>query len=152
MFSYPPLNEQEAADKKGFPRLPDGWYDFHVTESKPKTSTNGNPMINIILNIIHQGEEYKVWDSLIGTENMAWKTLHFCETTGLEEEYKTQKFNEKYCAGKRGKAYITTQPERPNPQGGVFKARNIVEDYYGKRAQEELKIDGDPDLNDPMPF
>lgn len=131
-FVYTPIaSEEEAQKAREFPLLPDGIYDFIVTENKLTHSKNGNPMIQLKLKISHDGQEFNVFDNLIAVNNMMWKTKHFCETVGLEKEYLAAKFNERMCAGKRGTCAIKTLPARPKNDGtgGFYKAKNEVEDY-----------------------
>ena len=92
-FDYDVMSEEEAQKAREFQLLPDGIYDFAVMESKFKYSGAGNPMIELKLRIVHDGDEYHVFDNLIGTKNMAWKTKHFCEAAGLEKEYLAKQFN-----------------------------------------------------------
>ena len=132
MFHYDPMSEDECIKNKGFPRLDDGIYTFKVIEKSFKMSDSGNPTINLTLSTLHDGKEYKVWDMLIGTKNMEWKTKHFCESAGLEERYAAKAFNENCISiGMEVEALVGFQAERPNPKGGVYKARNVIEDYVG---------------------
>jgi len=96
-FNYEVLDEEQAQKAREFQLLPDGIYDFAVTESKLKYSKSGNAMIELKIRIIHEGQEYNVFDNLIATRNMVWKTKHFCETTGLQKEYLAGQFNESLC-------------------------------------------------------
>ena len=82
-FTYPKMTEEEAQKAREFKLLPDGIYDFEVIQASAKTSHSGNPMIEMKIKIRHNGEDYNVFDNLIGTANMTWKTLHFCAATGL---------------------------------------------------------------------
>lgn len=130
-FDYEVLDEAQAQKAREFPLLPDGIYDFVVTESKFKYSSQNNPMIELKIRIVHDGVDFNVFDNLIGTKNMIWKTLHFCETTGLEREYQAKEFNEKIAKGRRGTCSIKNVPARPKPNNPTefYKAKNEVEDY-----------------------
>ncbi len=130
-FNYDVLDENEAQRAREFPLLPDGIYDFAVLENKFQYSQSGNPMIGLKLRIIHEGKEFNVFDNLIGIKSMIWKTKHFCDTTGLEQEYLDGKFNETLAANKRGTCKIITKPQRPKNDGSgeFYKAKNEVEDY-----------------------
>lgn len=138
-FDYPVLTEEEALANKGFPTLDDGVYEFKVIEAKTGTSQAGNAKIDLVLSIIHEGQEFKVWDTLPATKNMVWKLKHFAETTGLKEFYEQKRFNHNICLHKSGEVLIGFQPERPNPNGGIYKSRNIVDDYCGETYEEENK-------------
>ncbi len=140
MFEFPPLDEAEAMENKGFPKLKDGWYDF-----EPGQTPNGNSKTEVVQLIVHENQEYKVWDTFVGVKNMMWKFRHYCETTGLEENYKTGKIEPHLLMRRTGKCYVTTQPEKPNPNGGVYKSRNIIEDYLGHTKMSEM-MDKAPEL------
>lgn len=136
-FDYPVLTEEEAQKAKEFPLLPPGIYDFVVIEAKFKRSNNNNPMIELKLQIIHEGKQFNVFDNLIGTPNMTWKTIHFCRTTGLEKEYNDKQFDYPLCPRRRGTCAIGLVEARPkndgtfNPDGtpAMYKAKNEVVDY-----------------------
>ena len=131
-FSYEPIaTEEEVQKAREFPLLPDGVYDFAVMESKFKWSSSGNPMIELKLRIVHEGEEFNVFDNLIGTKNMAWKTKHFCDTTGLSKEYLAGTFTEHLCPQRRGTCSIANVAARPKNDGtsAMWKAKNEVSDY-----------------------
>jgi hypothetical protein len=131
-FAYDVLaTEEEVQKAREFPVLEPGIYDFAVMESQFKYSQAGNPMIQLKLRIIHEGQEFNVFDNLIGTKNMAWKTKHFCEVTGLENEYLNGTFNEHLCANKRGTCtvgYVGAMPKNDG-SGTFYKPKNTIEDY-----------------------
>ncbi len=135
-FNYNPVDEQQALKDREFALLPDGIYDFAVTEAKFKYSSNQNPMIELKLRIIHDGQEFNVFDNLIATKMMMWKVKHFCDTTGLQVEYAAGQFNERLCGNKRGTCAIKSVPARPknDGSGGMYKAKNEVEDYLSSEA------------------
>lgn len=133
MFAYDVMSEDEAQKAREFPMLPDGVYDFETIEAKLTYSQAGNPMIQLKNKIVYEGRDYNVYDNLIGTKNMVWKTKHYCESTGLEREYLAGTFSEKLCMGRRGVCEVGTKPERPKNDGtnAVWKAKNEVVDYQG---------------------
>jgi hypothetical protein len=147
-FEYDVMTEEEAQKAREFPTLPDGLYDFAVTEHKLTYSKNGNAMIALKLRIIHDGQEFNVFDNLIGTKNMAWKTKHFCDTTGLEKEYIAKQFNERLCANKRGTCAIGFVGATPKNDGSgqMWKAKNEVVDYISadKLGAAQARVDANP--------
>lgn len=174
-FSYDVLNEEEAKRAREFPLLPDGIYDFAVMENTFGYSQSGNPMIKLKLRIIHDGQEFGVYDNLIGIKSMIWKTKHFCDTTGLAAEYQAGKFDEHMPANRRGQCQIATVPERPknDGSGGVWKAKNEVTAYISPdkltatpatfatkpnafapaaAVQAPAPIEPEPFLSDDIPF
>jgi len=130
-FNYNPVSEEQALKDKEFALLPDGIYDFIVTEAKFKYSQNNNPMIEMKLRIMHDGEEFNVFDNLIATKMMMWKLIHFCDSVGLKKEYEAGQFSERLCGNKRGTCSIKSVPARPKNNGTseMWKAKNEVEDY-----------------------
>lgn len=145
-FTYPKLSEEEAQKAREFPLLPDGIYDFEVTEARYKMSQSGNPMIELKVKIKHNGQDFNVFDNLIGTPNMTWKTRHFCASTGLLAEFEAETFNERMAIHKRGICQIGNVGERPKNDGSgkSWKAKNEVEDYLTEETmkQAEAKIAG----------
>lgn len=145
-FNYEVLNEEQAQKAREYPLLPDGIYDFIVAESKLKYSAKGNAMIELKLRITHDGVDFNVFDNLIATANMMWKTIHFCDTTGLANEYLAKRFNEKVAAGRRGTCQISNVPERSKNDGtsAVFKAKNQVEDYLSEEKIRQQSVAANP--------
>lgn len=136
-FNYEPIaTEEEAQKAREFPMLPEGIYDFAVMESKFGYSGAGNPKIDLKLRIIHEGKEFNVYDTLVGTKNMIWKTKHFCESSGLEADYLAGTFDEHKPLNRRGTCCIIVSQARPknDGSGGMYKARNEVQDYVNPTA------------------
>jgi hypothetical protein len=137
-FTYDVLaSEDEVQKAREFPLLDPGIYNFAVIESKFKYSQAGNPMIQLTLRVLHDGQEFNIYDNLIGTKNMAWKTKHFCDVTGLSEQYLSGQFNESMCANKRGTAlvgYVGATPKNDG-SGGSYKPKNTIEDYTAVTEQ-----------------
>lgn len=138
-FNYDVMTEEEAQKAREFQRLPDGIYDFAVIEHKFQYSQSGNPMIALKIRIVHEGEEYNVFDNLIGIKSMSWKTKHFCESVGLEREYAAGTFNEHLCANRRGICSIGNVEARPKNNGTneMYKAKNEVLDYLQNKDMQQ---------------
>lgn len=138
-FYYEPMTEEQAEKERQFPMLDPGIYDFEVINSEFKMSNTGpyhdpskpsNPMISLQLMIWdNNGKEFIIFDNLMGTAKMAWKTIHFCDSVGLKKEYDSGKLHENMCLGKRGKAIVTIQSNQKKKGGGYFKDKNSIEDY-----------------------
>lgn len=141
-FDYDVMSEEEAQKAREFPLLPDGIYDFAVMEAKFKYSGSNNPMIELKLRIIHDGKEFHVFDNLIGIRTMAWKTKHFCDTTGLQKEYVAKKFDQYLAVNRRGTCEIVSVPARPKNNGKfnadgtpeMYKAKNEIKDYISEEV------------------
>lgn len=146
-FSYPVLSEEEA-QKERFTLLENGVYNFTVTRavgkmSKPKPGKEPNPMIELQITVWDKhGREHYLYDYLVGSRNMAWKTRHFCESVGLVKEYESQEFNEYKAVNRSGKALIGFQEGKQKPEGGFYKDKNVIEDYVLEDAPK--KIDTSP--------
>lgn len=134
-------SEEEAMKASAFPMLPDGIYDFAVLESKFGYSQAGNPKIDLKVQIIHEGEAFNVFDSLVGTKRMAYRVKHFAETTGCEKEYLAKQFNEHTPKNRRGKCVIRQRAAQPKSDGsgGMWPAKNVVEDYVGTNMRLMLE-------------
>lgn len=142
-FKYEPLTDQQIQELSGrdkeFPLLPEGDYDFTVTKATLKMSNTGvnsdpnkpsNPMIALNLTFWDKsGKEYFVYDNLIGTKSMTWKTKQFCDSTGLSTEYEQEKFNETYCEGRSGKAHVGIKKGDKKDNGTSYKDKNEVKKY-----------------------
>jgi hypothetical protein len=142
--------EEEAIKAKQFPMLEYGEYDFMCVEADYKVSQNGNPMIALKLKIEWDDKEFFVYGNLIGTDNMVFMTKHFCEATRLEKEYMQGIFNESYALNKRGRVMIGVEDERPNPKGGVWKAKNKIIDFVNIKTVHE-NITGPYNMPEPKP-
>lgn len=170
-FEYPIFtDEAEAINASGFPTLPDGVYDFAVLESKFGYSQAGNPKIDLKIQIIHDGEQFNVFDSLLPTKRMAYRLKHFAEATGCEKEYLGGQFNEHTPKNRRGKCVIRMRAAQPKNDGSgeMWPAKNVVHDYVGTTMREtmegssnpfvppeekkEVKAEAEPFLNEDVPF
>lgn len=135
-FQYDVVSEEEAQQAREFPLLPPGIYDFVVTEAKFKYSANGNEMIQLKLNIKHDGKDHGVFDNLISLKNMQWKTRHFCKSAGLMREYEAKEFEENMALHQHGTCEIGLVAARPKNDGsnGFWKAKNEVVDYVDRNS------------------
>jgi hypothetical protein len=154
MFAYSPMTEKECNEERGFKLLDEGVYDFEVLTANFRNSKSGNPMIELKLRVWgNDGKDYLVFDYLVATSKMMWKTKHFCDSVGLSKEYEASKFSEELCPGKCGKASITYQVGSQKPGGGYYPDKNSVSDYVvtdkGSVKYESPKanvIDDDEDI------
>jgi hypothetical protein len=77
----PTYTTNSATD--GLPILPDGDYDFSVSEAREKVSSSGNPMIELTLRIKSKGAPpVRVFDNLVFTPNAFWRIDAFRIATG----------------------------------------------------------------------
>lgn len=131
---FTPKTEEEL-QKDGL--LPDGIYSYQVIKSEDKVSHAGNQYTSITL---------KVWDSegdehLVFTNMALTKLLkHFCDVNGMQMEYQSGNIPAENFMGKSGgEVHISIEGEKPNPNGGVYKSKNIVKDYIGTPKPSGMK-------------
>lgn len=153
-YQFNPKTEEELEAGE---LVEDGLYNFEVTRSTRKHSAAGNAMAALQLLIWDKaGKAHVIFDFLVFSDvNMCIrKVKHFCDTTGLQESYKNGNIAED-LSGYSGKCWIVTQDEQPNPKGGVYPKKNIVDDY---ESEKQAKKDGtgepfvDSNLDDDLPF
>lgn len=147
---FTPLSNEELNMQS---LLPDGMYNYQVVKSEDAVSRAGNEYIKATL---------KVWDNdgrehLVFTNFALIKLLkHFCDVNGMENEYLSGNIPAEIFNGKcTGKALIGIEGEKPNPNGGMYNAKNIVRDYIVSPHGSTLKPL--PDVkndfpNDDLPF
>ncbi len=122
---FTPKTADEIASER---LLPDGEYDFEVTQVVETVSTKGNDMLKVFLRVFKpDGSFVLVTDYLM--ESIMYKLLHFCEATGCEELYHSGMIkgddsgtvNE--FTGKQGRLKLGTQKSADYPD------KNTVKDY-----------------------
>lgn len=86
-MKYPALTDQQIEGMRA--KLQPGIYEFQVVSAEEKVSqTSGNEMIKLTLKVWDkEGRQFTVFDYLVATEKMAFKTKHFCESIGAPELY-----------------------------------------------------------------
>lgn len=163
MFAYPILTEEEV-QKERYQLMENGIYDAVVDLATPKVSKNsGNQMIELSLTIYDKnGCSKTMKDYLIATKSMAWKTKHFCDSAGLEEQYKSGTFDANLADRKCVKVSIKTQDgqEIPvdklngKPYGSKYPMKNVIEDYVVVEGEAKFLAPkaAAQDLGDDIPF
>lgn len=150
-YNFDPMTEEEIASSS---LVEDGIYNFQVLKSTRKMSKSGNDMAEVQLNIWdNDGKIHPVFDYLVFSKiplNIK-KVKHFCDATGLVEEYKKGQMPEE-LESLSGKVQIGTQEERPNPNGGVYARKNFVVDYILSDKGSDKAPTVDPELDDSIPF
>lgn len=102
--------------------LPDGDYNFECIEAIETTSSKGNEMVVLRLNVFHGNRTLEIRDYIV--EKMAHKLRHFCYSVGLEQEYEAGEVQAVECEGRRGVARI-----RQEEGDSQYPPKNIVKDY-----------------------
>lgn len=121
---FTPLSEEELQTAA---LAPDGLYNYQVLKAEDGISQAGNDKIDLTL---------KIWDDA-GKQSLIFSNLslikllkHFCDVNGLQEHYLKGEISASLCDKKSGgKVLIGIQGEKPNPNGGMYQAKNIVKDY-----------------------
>jgi hypothetical protein len=151
-YAFQPMTEEElnAANL-----VDDGVYNFEVIKATKKTSSKGNPMAELNIRFWdNEGVVHTMFDYLVFSQvplNIK-KVKHFCDSTGLSEEYKRGELPEE-LVGLSGKFELKTQEEQPNGKGGFYPPKNVVSDYVmtGKGAVKAPTAD-EFDTNSDLPF
>lgn len=107
--------------------LPPGTYDFEVVKAAEGESKKGHPMISLELRVYNgQGGALLLRDWLLSHHPMCLrKLLHFCDTTGLREEYDAGSVGAFQMEGRSGQCVI----------------KNVESDQYGLQAQiDDYKV------------
>jgi len=157
MFAFNSLTDEEILAVQNEGLLPDGIYPFIVRAINPKTSSSGNPMLEVKVGILDKdGNERVITDYLVATKKMMFKLKHFCEAVGFEEEYKNGQFDPARCINKRGQTLIGVQKGNIKPDGFSFYAdKNIIKDYIKPSQPAVIDVkatSGHIEFNDPVGF
>lgn len=123
-MKFTPLSEEELQTVS---LVPEGVYSYQVIKSEDALSKAGNEYIKFTL---------KVWDNE-GREHMIFTNLalvkllkHFCDVNGMQGEYNSGNVPPEMCLYKAGgRVMVGIEGEKPNPNGGMYSAKNIVKDY-----------------------
>ena len=140
-FNYTIMDEQEAMQER-FQLLPKGEYDAVVQKSEDKVSANsGNPMMDMTLTVYDaEGREHTVRDFLVFTKSMMWKAIHFAESAGIIDQYKSGKLCSIAAQGRSVRVKIGIEEGgiiaedklQGKPVGSKYPDKNKVEDYIKK--------------------
>jgi hypothetical protein len=151
MFNYTPMDEAEAMQER-FQLLPKGEYDAVVQKSEDKVSSNsGNPMMDMTLTVYDaEGREHTVRDFLVFTKSMMWKAIHFSESAGIIDQYKSGQLCSIGAQGKSVRVKIAIEEGRIIPEdklqgkdyGSKYPDKNKVEDYVKRDSQSSKQTAG----------
>lgn len=140
-MTFEPKSEKEIA-AAGL--LPDGEYDFEVTEASDEISKRSNAaMIKVKLGIYNGATIGRfVFDYLM--PSMAAKLRHFCDSVGLLKEYEGGALSAEMCKGRSGRVKLVIEQDK----AGQYPDKNAARDYLVRAAKPlaaEAKTDGKPD-------
>jgi len=161
-FQYSVMSEQEAIEER-FNLLKEGEYDAVIIASQDKTSSSGNPMMDITLQVFDEaGKARDVRDFLVFTKSMMWKVIHFADSAGLLRKYEEGKLCSELSINHRVRVKIVVEegseiPEdklKGKPAGSKYPDKNKVDDYVKQADQKPLtqKVDNDPFTDDDINF
>src|SRR5579863_3805361 len=99
-----------------------GTYDFTIQDAKEKKSRNGNPMIELKIEITRDGKKRLLLDWLLAQRPA--KLRHAAIACGLHEKYMHGVLSGDDFVGKTGRLKLGVQRETSQ-----FPRRNVVIDY-----------------------
>lgn len=133
-MKFDPLTEQEINE---ISLVPDGAYQYQVTSAEDKISKASNAYLSLKLKIWDKdGKEHNILTNLALIKLLK----HFCDVNKLQDQYKAGELTPHHCLGMcGGKVIISTELEKPKPDGGVYPAKNVVRDYIAKAVESNLQ-------------
>lgn len=146
MLNYEVMSESEAEQER-FQLMKEGEYDAVVTSSEDRTSSTGNPMLDITLTVYDEmGKTHGVRDFLVLTRSMMWKIIHCADSAGALPEYNQGRFCSNSIINRNVRVKIAVEEGRQipldklqgKPEGSLYPAKNKVVDYVKKSEQKPL--------------
>jgi hypothetical protein len=128
----PTYQQNQGADL-----LPKGVYPFYVRNAEETTSTQGNPLIKLTLQV---NGTFTVFDNLTFVENSYWKIDQFRVATGevLGKPGSDMSLEPDDCIQRRGQVSIDID-EFPKGSG---RKRNIVAEYINPATNGTMPAPG----------
>ncbi len=161
MLNYQVYSDQEAQEER-YNLLKEGYYDAVIASSVDKTSSSGNPMMDITLQVFDEnGRARNVRDFLVFTKSMMWKVIDFADSAGIKEAYNEGRLCSDLAIGNRVRVKVTVEPGseisfdklQGKPSGTRYPDKNKVEAYIRKGVQERSlpPTDDDPFADHDVP-
>lgn len=160
-YDFTPMTED---DLNKLSLVEDGIYDFEVIDCKRRNSKAGNPMAELLIKFWDKdGRSHSIFDYLVFTSiNLNIRKIkHFCDSVGLQEEYKKGQIPEDLI-GYSGKANIISKQGQEIPYdklngklpGSRYPHKNVVEDYISSNINPSIlqPLKQDEFINDAIPF
>lgn len=135
MFKHAPRPEEADLFKKGT-------YEAVVKGAKERTSQKGNAMLELLVEVYGpDGKRRSVYDYLVNTDDMAWKTRHFCEAAG--QDYERGEIDPASVIDSSVRVVLDIEPAKNG-----YKAKNKINDYLpldksGPRGPEPFEASDD---------
>lgn len=144
-MQFTPRSEEEC-QQAGL--LAAGNYGFEVAEAVNKRSANGNDMIELKVLVFPNDPDSAprvTFDYLL--EKMAFKLRHFCQHTGLIDQYQQGILTAQDCAGRTGFCSIGIQEDK----SGRYGPKNFIRDYGQPKAEKAPLTDRPGNPTPPKP-
>lgn len=170
-MQYTPITQQQADAQAAQVKnvlLPKGNYAGVVQQAKEKRSSEGNDMIELVVDFEHpdNGRRVRVWDYLVPTDKAAWKLQHFAASAGIVAEYDAGTMGAQDCEGCIVRCEVRIEKGKDGnedrnkivdylPKGGSAAPRSSsVEGFAPRRERVVVPADGDnsPIRDDEIPF
>lgn len=135
MFSYKVMSEKEAMEAR-YQLLKEGIYDALIVSATEKTSSTGNPMLDMMVSVYDEnGRSHEIRDFLVFTDKMTWKAIHCADSAGLSKEFEGGKFCSELIEGRPVKVKINIE------QGGIIPEDKLKGSAFGARYPDKNKIE-----------
>lgn len=120
-MKFQPKTEKEIAEEG---LLPAGEYPFEISQAEETVSKAGNEMIKLLVRVFREdGTFVLVNDYLL--EAIAYKLLHICKATGLENAYNAGELKAEDFVGKTGMLKLKIRKD----ETGNYPDQNNIADY-----------------------
>lgn len=113
--------------------LPEGEYDFEITDAEETVSRAGNDMIKISCKVDAKIPRF-INDYLVGSEKAFWKVKSLCASVGIDNMQPDMVLEPSDLIGKRGVCVIAI--EQGEYDGNEYQ-RNTIDDYLVKDVPVE---------------
>lgn len=138
--------------------IEEGIYNFEITKAEERLNKyNGKPEINLFIKIWdNNGNEKFIFDSIC--EEKIQKLQQFCESVGLEDQYKLDELTDDLCIGKSGILKLKKRDAWTNKENQTMKAKNYVDEYLvntehnGSIVSKKLTVNTADIIDDEVPF
>ena len=146
-MNFKPLSEEELQISS---LMPEGVYDYQVIKAEDKISKAGNEYTSIQLLVWdNQGKTHTIFTNMA----LVFLLKHFCDVNNMQEQYQSGNISPNEFIDKAGgKVIIGIEAEKPNPNGGMYKAKNIVKDYIMAAPEMKPLPEIKDDFDDQIPF
>lgn len=113
--------------------LPEGEYDFEITDAEEAVSRAGNEMIKISCKVAAEIPRF-LNDYLVGSEKAFWKVKSLCASVGIENMQPGMVLEPSDLIGKTGVCVVAIEQDEYD---GNNVERNTINDYLVKDVPVE---------------